>query len=144
MDTKVDPDEMLTGAEIVNVLKEIGLYEEEFPLIGYYLPLLHLYWSDGEERGVQRIRQLAIGLAKHEDFLVKMIRDVNWRPVVVGNAVAIILRKTELQRDMLWRLKAGIGQHHNLRRELQYWIRGEVKRRSSKSSKKLVKIRNPR
>jgi hypothetical protein len=96
----------LLGAEIAKVLKDLGLYDETVPLYHYYYPLLGPNWSEeGEETGLNRLRTLADGLKESSDFIRRLIRDENWRPVVIGNAIAMLLRRTDFQADMIWRLR---------------------------------------
>ena len=91
---------------ILEVLENLGLKDNNVSLFRWYLPLLNLYWSEeGKELGIERLRKLAVGVKDSPDFIRDLIRDDNWRPTILGNAIAILLRAKEFQNDLIWRLE---------------------------------------
>jgi hypothetical protein len=95
-------------SKILEILENLGLKDEKIPLYHWYLPLLNLYWSEeGQETGIERLRKLAIGVKDSPNFIRELIRDKNWRPTVLGNAIVILLRAKEFQKDLIWRLENG-------------------------------------
>lgn len=88
-----------------NILQQLGKDEEEVP---YYLNLLNLSFvknKEKEEVALNKYRELALNLRKHPEEIRKLIISLNWRPTLVGNAVAILLREKAFQEDMIWRLE---------------------------------------
>lgn len=95
--------------EILATLKSIGLLIKGKEVIHYYLPLLNLYWEEeeGEEEFFKDFRKYAISVKDSTKFIGNLIKDINWRPTLMGNAIVILLRAKEFQKDMIWRLEKG-------------------------------------
>jgi hypothetical protein len=74
--------------------------------VPHYLHLLHLEWSpEGMEKDIKHYCTLAIKLKNNPEIVRELIRHDNWRATLVGNAMAILLRTSEFEDDLLWRLQ---------------------------------------
>jgi len=92
-------------SNIKEVFDYLGLNSQGVPL---YLHLLNLYWGeDGRDPVMEKYKNLAIMLKDSPELISELIRDENWRPTLVGNAIAILLRAKEFQKDLVWRLENG-------------------------------------
>jgi hypothetical protein len=87
---------------VSEVFEWLGVDEKGVP---YHLHLLQPEWSpDGKGADLIRFRELSIKLKSSPIIVRQLIRDDNWRPTLIGNAVAILLRATEFENDLMWRL----------------------------------------
>jgi hypothetical protein len=86
-----------------DVFEWLNKYRKGAP---YYLHLLNLYWGeDGEDEVISRFKELAFNLKHYPNVIKELIRDLNWRPTLVGNAVVILLGERGFQSDLIWRLE---------------------------------------
>ena len=75
-------------------------------IISLYKYLLNLSWQPEEKDIVlDRLRLYAIELKERPHLIKELIRgEGGWRPTLVGNAIAILLRAREFESDLIWRL----------------------------------------
>lgn len=91
---------MLTSVE--DVIRWLGTDSKGVP---YYLHLLNLNWSpEGLDYDLSRYSELTVQLKGSPKVIRALIRESGWRPTLVGNALAILLRGSEFQNDLIWRL----------------------------------------
>lgn len=96
---------MITSVE--DVIKWLGSDSKGVP---YYLHLLNLKWSpEGREYDLNRYIELAVQLKESPEVIRALIRSENWRPTLVGNAVAILMRDSQFRGDLIWRLVSWTG-----------------------------------
>lgn len=99
---------MMPTSKVVRILnKELGLDKNGVP---YYLHLLNLNFGENDEEKeitLSKLKKLAIDLKRTPKTIKDLIVSVNWRPTLVGNAVAILLRDNKFQKDLIWRLEHG-------------------------------------
>lgn len=50
---------------------------------------------------MEKYRNLAFKLEGSPKIISELIRDVNWRPTLVGNATVILLRANKFQKDLV-------------------------------------------
>jgi len=108
---------MLNKPAFVRKLDELGLSENN-KTYDWYLSLLH-FSGDTDSEFFSRFQKFAVAVKDDDRFISDLIRDRNWRATVVGVALGVVLRKFDLQADMIWRianlnwaapqLAAGIG-----------------------------------
>ncbi|MDQ6786224.1 MAG: hypothetical protein M3033_05325 [Acidobacteriota bacterium] len=92
---------LLPRSNVKNVFNQLGKDENDVP---YHLHLLNLKFGD---EGLESYRKLALNLKDSPKLISELIRDVNWRPTLVGNAITILLRTKEFHKDLIWRLENG-------------------------------------
>ena len=56
---------------------------------------------------MKKYKSLATKLKYSPSTISDLIRDVNWRPTLVGNATVILLQAKQFQKDLIWRLENG-------------------------------------
>jgi hypothetical protein len=97
---------ILSGLTVQRVLNNrLGLDENEVP---YYLYLLNLNFGGSEAKKeifLNKFKQLASDLKRKPKTIKKLIVSANWRPTLVGNAVAILLKENKFHDNMIWRLE---------------------------------------
>ncbi len=97
---------IIPGLTVQRILiSKLGLDRSDVP---YYLHLLNLNFGDNEEEkeaSLNKFRLLALYLKRKPRTIRKLIKCFNWRSVLVGNAVVILLRAKEYQKDLIWRLE---------------------------------------
>lgn len=93
------------SARILN--RQLGLDQNGVP---YYLHFLNLYFGENDserENAIAKLKDLANDLKEKPKTIKGLITSVNWRPTLVGNAIAILLRDSQFQKDLIWRLENG-------------------------------------
>ncbi len=97
---------IIPGLTVQRVLRtKLGLDKDDVP---YYLHLLNLNFGDNkdeQEISLNKFGLLALFLKRKPRTVRKLIKCFNWRAVLVGNAVVILLRAKEFQKDLIWRLE---------------------------------------
>lgn len=56
------------------------------------------------EHDLNRYSELALRLRESPEVIRTLIREPNWRPTLLGNALTILLRDPQFQNDLVWRL----------------------------------------
>lgn len=85
-----------------DVIRWLGTDSKRVP---YYLHLLNLKWSsEGIDYDLNRYSELAMQLKENPEVIRALIRDPEWRPTLIGNALTILLKDSRFQNDLIWRL----------------------------------------
>ncbi len=95
---------MMPNSNVRKVFDQLGKNKDGVP---YHLHLLGLHFDGQEESVLSKYNDLALSLKDSPKIIKHLIRDPNWRPTLVGNAVVMLLKAHSLQKDLIWRLENG-------------------------------------
>jgi hypothetical protein len=95
---------IIPNSNVRKVFDQLGKNKDGVP---YHLHLLGLHFDGEEENVLNKYKDIAVSLKDSPNVIKDLIRDPNWRPALVGNAVVMLLKATDLQKDLIWRLENG-------------------------------------
>ena len=95
---------IIPNSNVRKVFKLLGKDDEGVP---HHLHLLNPNSFDEERSTIDKCKNIAISLKDKPEKVGELVRELNWRPTLVGNTLAILLREHRVQKDMIWRLEKG-------------------------------------